>query len=153
VFRDADPGTDYVTRVRGAAAADRRRGESLGRTSRDVGGQGAVPAPSMSSMQAKPRGVPANEAVPAPLPLDDDRAGGRRQVRPPTGEEAPRGLKPSIDDRHRPEENNRRRPEAADDNRRRAQPAEDSRRRPEPSTTPRREPQSTGEPELRRRKP
>jgi hypothetical protein len=153
VFRDADPGTDYVTRVRGAAAADRRRGEAPGRTSRDVGGQGAVPAPSRSSIQASPRR--AIEPVPAPVPLDDDRAVGRRTARPPTAEEAPRGLRPSEDDRHRPDavENPRRRPEAADDNRRRAQPAEDDRRPAEPSAKPRREPQSTGEPELRRRKP
>jgi hypothetical protein len=144
VFRDADPGADYVTRLRGAAAADRRGGESLGRTSRDVGGQGAVPAPSTSSLQVNPRRAPAIETVPAPVPLDVDRAEGRRQARPPKAEEAPRGLKPSED---------RRRPEAADDDRRRAQPAEDNRRRPERSATPRREPKSTGEPELRRRKP
>jgi Domain of unknown function (DUF4384) len=145
VFRDADPGTDYVTRLRGAAAADRRRSESLGRTSRDVGGQGAVPAPSRSSVRPTVRRAPALEAVPAPAPLDDDRAAGRRRIRLPAAEEPPRGLKPAED--------NRRRPEPVEDDRRRPEPAEDNRRRPEPSATPRREPQSTGEPELRRRKP
>jgi hypothetical protein len=155
VFRDADPGTDYVTRVRGAAASDRRRGESLGRTSRDVGGQGAVPAPSVSSVRPAPHRTPAVEAVPAPAPLDAERAEGRRRARVPAVEEAPRGLQPSEDNRARPQaaEDDRRRPEAAEGNRRRPEAAEDNRRRPEPPATRRREPQSTGEPELRRRKP
>lgn len=44
VFRDADPRSDYVTRLR------RQRGGGLARTSEDVGGQGSVPAPGVRSL-------------------------------------------------------------------------------------------------------
>jgi uncharacterized protein DUF4384 len=124
VFRDADPRNEYVTRMRGGAPVE-RRGETSGRTSQDVGGPGSVPAPSMSSARPTPRMAPPLKAVPSRPPLGDDQAEGRRRTEPVAPDAAPKGLKP----------------------------AEDNRRRPKPSATPRREPRSTGEPELRRRRP
>lgn len=111
VFRDADSDHEYVTRVPASRAGEYRRREAVGRTSRDVGGRGTVPAP-------------------------DEAAGGEiapRRTRPAPDVPAatPRGLSPSGEPRRDPL-NRKRQPE------RPAAPAE---------------PQSTGEPELRRRKP
>jgi hypothetical protein len=124
VFRDADPRSEYVTRVRGGAAAERRRGEEAGRTSQDVGGRGAVPAPSMSSTRPTPRMAPPLRAIPSRPPVGEGEPEGRRRTEPAAATAAPKGLRPS-----------------------------DGKRRPEPAVKPQREPQSTGEPELRRRKP
>ena len=101
VFRDAEAGSEYVTRVPASAAGDRPRDQGSGRTREDIGGQGLVPAPKASSGQPERRMVP--------------------QIRPLPG-------RPLVGER---------------------------RRRPEPpKASPKiREPQSTGEPELRRRKP
>jgi hypothetical protein len=119
VFRDADPRQPPVSR----GGLERRRGdEAHGRTSRDVGGRGAVPAPG--------------------LPL------ARRRDRDATPELAP--ARPMLEERGRVE-------------RRREAPAEPPRRR-ERNDTAREVPQglrpatgapprSTGEPELRRRRP
>jgi len=100
LFRDAAPGTDYVTRVPGREEGRRRNpGEDdRGRTSEDVGGQGSIPTPGISSVRRPGR----TEAAPPPAPA-----------------------RPLVEER------------------RRAEP----RRRDAPV------PQSTGEPELRRRRP
>jgi Domain of unknown function (DUF4384) len=130
VFRDADPRREYVTRVKGGGALEYRRREDGGRTSRDIGGRGSVPAPAISSPRDAPRMAPPLRAVPSrpPIgrdtPLGDDRERTRRRQEPATPQAVPKRLQPT------------------DDNRRRAPPIN---AKPEP--------QSTGEPELRRRKP
>jgi hypothetical protein len=136
VFRDADPETEYVTRARGTAPTDRREGQPAARTSQDVGGRGAVAAPSRSALRAPPRMAPTLRAVPS-RPLDENEPEARqpeprRRTNPasPPGP-PPKGLRPADDVRRRPE------PQAE----------------PRPEPRPRAEPRSTGEPELRRRKP
>jgi hypothetical protein len=117
VFRDADPDREYVTRVTTGRAGEYRRRETLGRTSRDVGGPGSVPAPGLLPDRRTPRVAPPLRAVPS-RPLVEEREGkdtGRRRLQPDT-HETPRTGRP-------------------------------------PKRKPRQEPQSTGEPELRRRKP
>ena len=106
VFRDADPEHEYVTRVPASRASEYRQRRPTGRTSRDVGGRGTVPAPDLD---------PGERTVPQrPRPTADER----------------RGLTPSGEPRRDPL----------------------VRRRPE-RDAPAPEPKSTGEPELRRRKP
>ncbi len=124
VFRDAEPEAEYVTRVPGTGPAERRRGGASGRTSLDVGGRGAVPAPSTSAASesrpprvAQPLGPTRGRAP------ESGRPAGRRAVPPAQPGAAPEGLKPT-DERPR-----------------------------DPAARPRAEPQSTGEPELRRRRP
>ncbi len=141
VFRDADPERDYVTRVRGGEAVEQRRDQDPGRTSRDIGGRGSVPAPAMSSARPTPRLAPPLRAVPSRPPLGDGRPEGRRRSDPEPAERRrpdaapsqapPKGLEPTRGDT---------RPPAT---------------KAEPQREPRRtaEPRSTGEPELRRRKP
>jgi hypothetical protein len=130
VFRDADSRSEYVTRVKGGSEPEYRRREEVGRTSRDVGGRGSVPAPAMSSTHEAPRMAPPLRAIPArpqvgqDKPLGGDKGRSRRREEPVTTRAVPKGLRPSDDNR-----------------------------RPTPSIKARPEPQSTGEPELRRRKP
>jgi hypothetical protein len=125
VFRDADRDREYVTRVADGGGEYRRR-EEAGRTSRDVGGRGSVPAPALSSDRPGPRMAPALRAVPS-RPLNaDGKPEVRRRPEPDTPAAAPKGLRPSERER-RPE--------------------------PQPRAEPRKEPRNTGEPELRRRKP
>jgi hypothetical protein len=123
VFRDADPRSNYVTRQRGAPV-ERRSDEEAGRTSRDVGGRGAVPAPALSSSQRTPRMAPPLKAVPSRRPVGEGRPEERRRTEPAAKPEVPKGLRPSKEDARRA-----------------------------PTARPRQEPKSTGEPELRRRKP
>lgn len=109
VFKDAERGTEYVTRQR---ERDRDRPEprtERGRTSADVGGPGAIPAPGVSRPERRA------------LLQENPSVEGRRS--------RPRAVEMPL------------------------QPAD-----PEPRTVPpvqrgARNPQSTGEPELRRRKP
>lgn len=103
VFRDADPDHEYVTRVPTGRVGEYRKRQPAGRTSRDVGGRGTVPAPDVSPRQE----------------------GDPRRISPTT----PRSLAPAAKPRREP-------------------PV----RREQPPGPPQ-EPQSTGEPELRRRKP
>jgi Domain of unknown function (DUF4384) len=123
VFRDADPRSEYVTRVQGSASVE-RRGREVGRTSQDVGGRGSVPAPSMSSARPTPRMAPPLRAIPSRPPAGEGKPEGRRRTEAAAPQAAPKGLRPT-----------------------------EGTRRPEPAAKPSREPQSTGEPELRRRKP
>jgi hypothetical protein len=124
VFRDADPRRQYVTRVQGSQAVERQRDGEAGRTSRDVGGRGSVPAPALSSARPTPRMAPPLRAIPSRPLVGEGRPEGRRRIEPSDPQAAPKGLRPTEDDR-----------------------------RARPVAKPEREPQSTGEPELRRRKP
>ncbi len=111
VFRDADPQREYVTRMRAGGGGDYRQRQAIGRTSRDVGGRGAVPAPGLAPDDApRPTMAPALRAAPSPRPADDGVDRDKRRRRP-------------------------------------------VKQQPEPAARPRQEPKSTGEPELRRRKP
>lgn len=130
VFKDRDPGTEYVTRLR---ERNRDRPEprtERGRTSADVGGPGAIPAPRVTRSDPRPaagRDGPllrreVRESTLSPPPPGDRRV-DRRRTRPPAAE-AP-GL----------------------------QPVDREPRKVPPVQRGARNPQSTGEPELRRRKP
>lgn len=129
VFKDAEPGTEYVTRLRQRQGDPPRRARvDRGRTSADVGGPGAIPAPGM---------VPA-----------DPRAS---RVQPEMGPIRRRDIpEPAIQDRR--VEGRRSRPPAADTPES-VRPAENEPGKVPPVQRGARNPQSTGEPELRRRKP
>lgn len=78
VFKDAEPGTEYVTRLRQRQSDPPRRARvDRGRTSADVGGPGAIPAP--GSTPADPyttrRRTERNPALQrsAPDPVIEDR--------------------------------------------------------------------------------
>ncbi len=75
VFRDADPGSEYVTRLQ------RRRGDDQMRTSRDVGGQGAIPAPGVPTVRGRALGERLREVTPVRERTEDHRGqGGRREA-------------------------------------------------------------------------
>ena len=116
VFRDADPGRDFVTR-------EQPRKDQRGRTSEDVGGRGSVPAPALPTLGRRAADRGAVESSP-PRPMVEERrrpaAERRRDAEP---DAVPEGLRPSD-----------REPRVAPE--RRSRP-----------------PTSTGEPELRRRRP
>jgi hypothetical protein len=124
VFRDADPESEYVTRVRGRGTLEYPRRAEAGRTSQDVGGRGSVPPPAMSTGRPSPRMAPPLRAIPSRPPVADGEPEGGRRIEPASPQAAPKGLRP----------------------------AEGTRRR-DPAAQPHEEPQSTGEPELRRRRP
>lgn len=129
LFRDAEPGRDYITRVPRGQAEARRESGAPGRGAEDVGGQGAIPAPGVESLGR--RSIDEREPEPGPgRPRIEAR---RRAAEPRTGDSAegrrragdvPSGLQPAEEDR-----------------------------RLAPQQRPSRTPQSTGEPELRRRRP
>ncbi|HEU5040269.1 MAG TPA: DUF4384 domain-containing protein [Gemmatimonadales bacterium] len=123
VFRDADPEREYVTRVPRPRAEARGESVEPARGAGDVGGRGAVPAPGLHSL-------------------------GRRSVdrREPGLDPVP----PGIEERRRQGEDRR----GGDSGKVRGglKPAEDDRRLT-PRQRPGQAPQSTGEPELRRRRP
>jgi hypothetical protein len=133
VFRDAHPDREYVTRVTTSGGGEYRPRETTGRTSRDVGGRGSVPAPALSADRPTPRIAPPVRTIPSPSPTGkDQREVPRRRLQPDTPPVPAKGLTPAERER---------RPEPA------------VRERPQPAAKPRQEPRSTGEPELRRRKP
>lgn len=114
VFKDAEPGTEYVTRLRQRQSDLPRRAQvDRGRTSADVGGPGAIPAPGIApgDPHTTRRRI---ERVPAL----------RRDTPDPATEDRPVKERP-------------------DQERRKIPPVQRGARNP----------QSTGEPELRRRKP
>jgi hypothetical protein len=113
VFRDAEPGTEYVTRLRQRQGDPPRRARAdRGRTSADVGGPGVIPAPGIA-------------------PADRHTTRRRAEQAPVLRRDAP---DPATDDRQVKD--------------RREEP-----RKIPPVQRGARNPQSTGEPELRRRKP
>lgn len=137
VFRDADSEREYVTRVQGREGAEYRRREGTGRTNRDVGGRGAVPVPGLVADDATPP-MPPSLRTPTRPPARE----GRRRVELDTPITTTKDLRPT--ERAAPAERE------ADRERR---PAPSAKPRDNPSAKPRKEPRSTGEPELRRRKP
>jgi Domain of unknown function (DUF4384) len=149
VFRDAEPGRDYVTRERVGGRTDdevRRRSGAGSRTSEDVGGPGSVPTPGAQTLGER------EGARPRPL------SPARRII-----EERPRIEAPDSEARRASDL------QAAPETRRSAdsEPVPEPARAPQASQAPeatRRttgnpgvrqnpSPKSTGEPELRRRKP
>jgi len=133
VFKDAEPGTEYVTRLHQRERDEPRPRDERGRTSADVGGPGAIPAPGLT--RTEPRAA-AGRAERGPLL--------RREIRKAVPSV------PQADDRR--VEGRRSRPRAADtpDG---LQPVDREPRKVPPVQRGARNPQSTGEPELRRRKP
>lgn len=117
VFRDADRDREYVTRVTTGGGGEYRYRQSAGRTSRDVGGRGAVPVPGLSSDRRAPGMAPPLRVAPPPPAVreNDVKDTRRRRIQSDTPAKPPT-VKPSEPERPR-------------------------------------EPKSTGEPELRRRKP
>ena len=133
VFKEAAPDVRYVTRLRQREShQERRASPDDGRTSADVGGPGMIPAPGMEAGEPKAfRKRPAEEPVlrrgivePAPEP-------------PVSGDPAVNGQKSG-----RESVPSERLPSAGRD-----------RQKVPPVQRGARSPQSTGEPELRRRKP
>ena len=117
VFRDADPSRAPVSR----GEPERRRGdddEDVGRTSEDIGGRGAVPAPRMPSLRRRDHEV-APELSPARPLLDErrraqrgrDGSGRRSPHQPPGRRQRTRGSArtPAVD--RRPAEHRRARAE------------------------------------------
>lgn len=75
VFKDAEPGTEYVTRLRQRESHElRRSGVDRGRTSADVGGPGTIPAPGLGVAPrvpprvAEPPALRRGKAQPPPEP-------------------------------------------------------------------------------------
>ncbi len=130
VFRDAEVGRDSVTRVVSGGRTDaeaRHRGGGEGRSSLDFGGPGSVPTPGVQPLGAPPAGQPPALA-PGQRIVEDRRRPERPDSEPPT-----RGGHDTTPDRVR-------------------EPPP-STTRPSPSVRQTPKPHSTGEPELRRRKP
>jgi hypothetical protein len=135
VFQDAAPGRDYVSREQRGGRTDdqgRRRGDPDGRTSEDVGGPGSVPTPgarppARRMIQEERRREPSDSAPPR---VNDFEASPRPDATTDTDRSPDSNLTPKAD--RQPERS--RRPAAAG-----------VRQSPTPK--------STGEPELRRRKP
>jgi hypothetical protein len=139
VFRDAEPGRDYVSREPTGGRTDdegRRRSGADGRTSEDVGGPGSVPTP----------GIRPPELSPARRIIEE------RSRREATDSEARRvtdfqaaPAPPPVPDSQRAKE-----PDHAPEATRAPAP---TRRTTPPRVRQSPRPKSTGEPELRRRKP
>jgi hypothetical protein len=71
VFKDAEPGTEYVTRLRQRQSDPPRRAPlDRGRTSADVGGPGAIPAPGIAP--ANPEGR-RGQGARKPIPLEPEK--------------------------------------------------------------------------------
>jgi hypothetical protein len=124
VFRDADPRSEYVTRLQ------RRRPDEPARTSDDVGGQGSVPAPGTQSLGR--------------------RTVRERQLEPPSARPLDRERLPG--DAERPQDAGKPR-KRKDDGQPNGLKPQEGERRIAPPRRPARPPESTGEPELRRRRP
>jgi len=148
VFRDAEPGRDYVTREqRGGRTHDegRRRGGADGVTSEDLGGPGSVPTPDVQSPPGRPGDRP-----PALSPARRIIEEGRR--REPADSEARRtsDFQAAPEPRQAPDSERVSEPDRARESSRAREP---TRRSVNPSVRQSPSPKSTGEPELRRRKP
>ena len=96
VFRDADPRQPPVSR---SGPGRRRADDDSGRTSEDVGGRGAIPAPRLPSLRARDREA-APERLPARPLIDERRRVERRrdQTREgaDSGRAAPQGRRPAT---------------------------------------------------------
>lgn len=132
VFKEAEPGDRYVTRIRQSEShRERRQTVERDRDSAEVGGRGAIPAPAVEAGEAKAfrkrtdTDVRAHEDFTAPAPRRHDAPDQPVRARK-TGRESdpPEGLR-----------------------------AADPSHKVPPVQRGAHNPQSTGEPELRRRKP
>jgi hypothetical protein len=130
VFRDADPAVEYITRVRQRHSHERRRREGdQGRTSVDLGGRAAVRAPNLapkSSSRAEEHGPVLRRELTKP------------QERKPTDRRPSRARRDKEREGSTPEG---------------LRPADREPRKVPPVQRGARDPQTTGEPQLRRRKP
>jgi hypothetical protein len=147
VFRDAEAGREYVTREQSGGRTDdagRRRGGADGVTSEDLGGPGSVPTPGAEGLgghqEVRPPALtPARRVIEdhqgaEAADSEDGRVGGLRAApEPRRAADTARGSEPDRAPASRP--------------------APESTRRVSPSVRPSPSPKSTGEPELRRRKP
>ncbi|HKU61596.1 MAG TPA: DUF4384 domain-containing protein, partial [Gemmatimonadales bacterium] len=127
VFRDAEPGRDSVTREASGGRSedtDRRRTGAENRSSLDVGGPGSVPTPGVQAPVGR-----QGERAPALAPRISEE---RRPAAPSDSERPTKDVSPPPDRAREP-----------------APPTT----RPSPSVQQTTKPRSTGEPELRRRKP
>ena len=90
LFRDADPTSGYVTRVPGREPGQRRNlpEDDRGRTADDIGGQGSVPTPGLSSLRRPGRTQARPELSPA-RPLLEERR--RETPAPGAGRQHARG--------------------------------------------------------------
>ncbi len=132
VFRDAEPGVEYITRVRQRESHEwRRREGDQGRTSADVGGRGAVPAPGVTGEPRTSRRVDEHGPV------------LRRELTKPQERTLRKG-RPARAGRDKEREGST--PEGL-------RPTDEEPRKVPPVQRGARDPQSTGEPQLRRRKP
>jgi hypothetical protein len=132
VFRDAEPGVEYITHLRQRESHERRRREGdQGRTSVDVGGRGAVPA---AGLTADPRNSRR---------ADEHGPVLRRELAKPQ-ERTPADERPVRARRDKKREGST--PEGL-------RPADREPRKVPPVQRGAGDPQSTGEPQLRRRKP
>ncbi|HUF35620.1 MAG TPA: DUF4384 domain-containing protein [Gemmatimonadales bacterium] len=123
VFLDADPRRDYVTRLSGPDAEPRRGSLERSRTGADVGGRGTVPAPGVRSLGPQDMGQRGPELAPSRPQQEGRRRPAEPRRRAPDPDATPEGLRPAEEGRVAPPER------------------------------PARPPRSTGEPELRRRRP
>jgi hypothetical protein len=139
VFRDAEAGREYVTREPSGGRTDEgRRGGTDGRTSQDVGGPGSVPTP---GGQGRPPAL-----APARRIIEE-----RRRLEAPDSE--PRrasGLQAAPESRGTPDTAPAPQPDRAPPS---SHAPEPTRRTTTPAVRQSPSPKSTGEPELRRRKP
>jgi hypothetical protein len=147
VFRDAEPGRDYVSREQSGGRTDdegRRHGGADSRTSEDVGGPGSVPTPGIPSLGRRQERPP--ELSPARRIIEESR---RRETSDSEARRA-NGFQAAPESEPRP------------DSERSHEPGRSPKANPTPEPSPRTttpsvrrspSPKSTGEPELRRRKP
>ena len=148
VFRDAEPGRAYVSREQGGGGTDdegRLRGGAEGRTSEDVGGPGSVPTPGIQSLGGGPGNRPP-ALSPARRIIEERRRKETidSEAGPANDLQAAPGRERSPDAERKPE------PDQAPATKRAQEPP---RRTTTPSVRQSPSPKSTGEPELRRRKP
>lgn len=98
VFRDAEPGSEYVTRL------ERRRTGDPERTSEDVGGQGTIPTPGQTFGRRTLRERQPGPAVGRPLIEERRRPAERRRrendrEKEEKDDQLPDGLRPATDER------------------------------------------------------
>ena len=149
VFRDAEPGRDYVTREQSGGRSDDRsvrRGDADGRSSEDVGGPGSVPTPGIQALNGgqdvrQPALSPARRFVEEQRRIEVPDSEPRRTSGLQAAPVSPRSAdsEPTPEPDHAPPSNQ--------------PPGATRRTTTPPSVRQSPSPKSTGEPELRRRKP
>ena len=172
VFKDNDGRTDYVTRLRERPREPDARWTVDGRTSADVGGPGSVPVPiaprigretdvrpgepnrATRDLPVEPRTRPGARENPSEPQVTTPREGNERRERSPAREPergAPPARSPGNQEPRR--ESPRREEPKREPSAPRAEPRQQKPKAEAPPPKPPPQPKSTGEPELRRRKP